>query len=101
MMSPTKLLVVISFTEEYLGMEKITKKKLMVVVGAGASIELGMPSVNEVDCLFSEWAKEDYLLANDEEKTLYCYIKSEVNRHYKLNPKSGLRKETNFESYYM
>ena len=69
----------------------------MVVVGAGASIELGMPSVNEVDRLFSDWAKEGYQLANDESKTLYCYIKDEVNRHYKLNPKQGLQKVTNFE----
>ncbi|WP_225181509.1 SIR2 family protein [Pectobacterium aroidearum] len=78
-------------------MERNNKKKLMVVVGAGASIELGMPSVNEVDRLFSEWAKNGYLLANDENKTLYCYIRDEVNRHYELNPKTGLRKETNFE----
>lgn len=69
----------------------------MVVVGAGASVELGMPSVSEVDRLFSKWAKDNYLLANDEEKTLYCYIKDEVKSHYGLNQKVGLRKETNFE----
>lgn len=78
-------------------MEDTSKKKLMVVIGAGASIELGMPSVNEVDCLFSEWAKDGYLLVNNEEKSLYCYIREEVNRHYSLNPKVGLHKETNFE----
>ncbi len=69
----------------------------MVVVGAGASIELGMPSVGDVDRLFSEWAIDGYQLANDEDKTLYCYIRDEVNRHYSLNPKQGLHKETNFE----
>ncbi len=78
-------------------MGKCRKKKLMVVVGAGASIELGMPSVSEVDHLFSEWAKEGYQLTNDEDKTLYCYIRDEVNRHYSLNPKQGLQKKTNFE----
>lgn len=78
-------------------MDNVSKKKLMVVVGAGASIELGMPSVGEVDQLFSEWAKNGYSLANDPDKTLYCYIRDEVNRHYKLSPKEGLRKETNFE----
>ena len=82
---------------EYRYMEISVKKKLMVVVGAGASIELGMPSVNDVDSLFSEWAREGYLLAHDESKTLYCYIRDEVNRHYSLNPKEGLRKVTNFE----
>lgn len=74
-----------------------SKKKLMVVIGAGASIELGMPSVNEVDQLFSEWAKKGYILVDDENQTLYSYIRDVVNRHYNLNPKQGLRKETNFE----
>lgn len=78
-------------------MKKHGKNKLMVIVGAGASIELGMPSVSDVDCLFSMWAKEGYQLANNEEKTLYCYIRDEVNRYYGLNPRQGLRKETNFE----
>lgn len=78
-------------------MNETQKKKLMVVVGAGASIELGMPSVNEIDSLFSDWAKERYQLINDEDKTLYCYIKDEVNHYYKLNPKQNLQKETNFE----
>ena len=78
-------------------MNEIKKKKLMVVVGAGSSIELGMPSVNDVDHLFSDWAKEGYQLANDESKTLYCYIRDEINSHYKLNPKQSLQKETNFE----
>lgn len=78
-------------------MERIDKKKLMVVVGAGASIELGMPSISDVDRLFSEWAKKNYTLANDDNKSLYCYLRDEINRHYSLNPKKGLRKETNFE----
>lgn len=73
------------------------KKKLMVVIGAGASIDLGMPSVSDIDSLFAVWAKERFQLANDEDKTLYCYIRDEVNRHYSLNPKQGMRKKTNFE----
>lgn len=78
-------------------MEGLRKKKLMVIVGAGASIELGMPSVSDIDTLFSSWAKDGYTLANDKEKSLYCHIRDEVNLHYKLNPKSKLVKETNFE----
>lgn len=78
-------------------MDDKMKKKLMVVIGAGASIELGMPSVGDIDRLFTEWAKDGYQLANDKDKTLYCYIRDEVNRHYSLNPKLGLRKETNYE----
>lgn len=78
-------------------MSKLKKKKLMVIVGAGSSIELGMPSVNQVDELFCDWAKEHYSLAHDKNNSLYSYIRDEVNRHYSLNPKKGLRKETNFE----
>ncbi|MFC1734102.1 SIR2 family protein [candidate division KSB1 bacterium] len=73
------------------------KKKLMVVLGAGASIELGMPSVNEVDRLFCDWSVERYKLANDDTKSIYSYIRDEINRHYSFNPKAGLVKETNFE----
>lgn len=73
------------------------KKKLMVVIGAGASIELGMPSVRGVDFLFTEWAKDGYQLANYEDKTLYCYIRDEVNSYYSKNPKQGLCKESNYE----
>ncbi|MEZ9292962.1 SIR2 family protein [Vibrio cyclitrophicus] len=78
-------------------MSEADKKRLMVVVGAGASIELGMPSVNEVDRLFCQWSKERFPLAHDGEGSLYSYIRDEVNRHYSLNPKNGLIKTTNFE----
>lgn len=73
------------------------KKKLMVVLGAGASIELGMPSVNNIDRLFCEWALDGYKLSNDESQSLYSYIRDEINRHYSFNPKSGMVKQTNFE----
>ena len=42
------------------------KKKLMVVLGAGASVELGMPSVSDIDRLFHEWAGPDFTLATPE-----------------------------------
>jgi len=78
-------------------MAESEKKKLMVVVGAGASIDLGMPSVSEVDSLFTEWSKEGFKLAHDDSESLYSYIRDKVKRHYGLNPKKRLRKETNFE----
>lgn len=78
-------------------MSKTKKKKLLVVVGAGASIELGMPSVKEVDDLFCKWSKKHYGLSHDKNSTLYSYIRDEVNHYYSLNSKSALRKETNFE----
>ncbi len=44
------------------------KKKLMVVLGTGASVELGMPSVNDIDDLFNKWSLKQYGLANDKSK---------------------------------
>ncbi len=74
------------------------KKKLMVIVGAGASVELGMPSLDKIDRLFSKWAKSSYSLAisNKKCKTLYCYIRDEINHYYNYNAKEHFRK-TNFE----
>jgi len=36
-------------------------KKLLIIVGAGGSIQFGMPSVADVDTLFERWAKEYFL----------------------------------------
>ncbi|MEJ8680083.1 SIR2 family protein [Plesiomonas shigelloides] len=73
----------------------IAKRKLIVVVGAGASIELGMPSVNDIDTLFSSWSREHFLLDNN--KTLYCHIKEVATNYYNSYPIENLRKITNFE----
>lgn len=73
------------------------KKKLMVVVGVGASVELGMPSVKCIDELMCKWAREDFPLADDSNQSLYSYIRDQINDYYSLHPKSGLRRETNFE----
>ncbi len=63
----------------------MTKKKLMVVVGAGASIDFGMPSVNGVDTLFCKWAKENYRLACHENDSLYSYVRDAIESYYRLN----------------
>ena len=75
----------------------IKKKKLMAVVGAGASVELGMPSVKCIDELMCKWAREDFPLAYDSNQSLYSYIRDQINEYYSRHPKSGLRRETNFE----
>lgn len=75
----------------------IKKKKLMVVVGAGASVELGMPSVKCIDELMCKWAREHFPLAYDGNQSLYSYIRDQINDYYSWHPESGLRRETNFE----
>ena len=71
------------------------KKKLMVVLGAGASVELGMPSVSDIDRLFHEWARPDFTLATPDCQSLYSFIRDRINCYYSNN--RPLLKETNYE----
>tara|TARA_R110002049_G_scaffold260611_1_gene436516 strand:+ start:1432 stop:1827 length:396 start_codon:yes stop_codon:yes gene_type:complete len=74
-------------------------KKLLIVLGAGASIEFGMPSVSEIDKLFERWASDNYSLKNKEEsKNLYTWLKEKIQIHRKENAKTGIKYELNFET---
>ncbi|GEL11727.1 SIR2-like domain-containing protein [Flavobacterium glycines] len=72
-------------------------KKLLIVVGAGGSIELGMPSVREIDKLFDNWASENYSLNSHESGNLYRWVKEEVEKYY-LTQGNSQTLEQNFES---
>jgi hypothetical protein len=54
------------------------KRKLLVVVGAGASIEFGMPSVDRVAGILSTAAQEYYPLHADGSTNLYKYLENAV-----------------------
>ncbi|WP_205277149.1 SIR2 family protein [Leptospira ainazelensis] len=58
------------------------KKKLLIVVGAGASIEFGMPSVSAVDTLFEKWALGKFALDNQVD-SLYSFLKERLSEYYK------------------
>ncbi|MAL59210.1 MAG: hypothetical protein CMC14_04105 [Flavobacteriaceae bacterium] len=74
-------------------------KKLLIVLGAGASIEFGMPSVYEIDKLFERRASDNYSLKNKEEsKNLYTWLKEKILNHRKENAKIGIKYELNFET---
>ncbi len=73
----------------------MSKKKLLIVVGAGASVEFGMPSVSKIDSLFDTWSQSYCVLEND--KTLYAHIRDSLNSYYNKNLKERLRCETNYE----
>ncbi|MEC4750585.1 SIR2 family protein [Methylomicrobium sp. Wu6] len=73
------------------------KKKILVVVGAGASIELGMPSVKCINILFSKWAQIGYPLASNEYGNLYSFFVREIERYKKNHLEKHLRSATNFE----
>ena len=73
------------------------KKKLLITVGAGASLDFGLPSVSAVDKLLDDHAKRLFPLAHNPERNLYSHIRDELNAYYAKNPKEGLRKWANFE----
>ena len=53
-----------------------TKRRLMVVVGAGASIDFGMPSVNGVAKILLSAAQERYPLFENSATNLYKYFEN-------------------------
>lgn len=72
---------------------KLQKKKLLIVTGAGASIEFGMPSVSNCDMLFEKWALSLLPLELDRTKSLYTFIKNNIQHYYSFSK----GKHTNFE----
>lgn len=75
----------------------MTKKKLLITVGAGASIDFDMPSVSGVDELFDQVAGKTYPLAGDQTSNLYRYCRDVINLYYGGSSKPKLRKWANFE----
>lgn len=71
------------------------RRKLIVVLGAGASVELGMPSVSQIDSLFHTWAGSDTALATVRSPNIFGFIRDQINCYYSNN-RSPLR-ETNYE----
>lgn len=73
------------------------KKKLLITVGAGASIDFGLPSVSKIDELFDSLAGDRYPLAENPTSNLYRHIRDTIQSYYDKNPKPMLREQVNFE----
>lgn len=73
------------------------KKKLLITVGAGASIDFGLPSVDEIDNLFDTCASKSHPLAKDPHSNLYRYCRNSIDHYYGYSSKPMLRKRANFE----
>ena len=72
-----------------------SKKKLLIITGAGASLEFSMPSVKDVDISFDSWAQSEMPLSNAPNKNLYSFLRDRVNNYYSANTSDP--KQTNFE----
>ncbi len=73
------------------------KKKLLIIVGAGASKDFRMPSVSDIDKLFERWASRYFPIADNESKNLYTWVKDEVETHLSKNSKNEQYRVQNFE----
>ena len=73
------------------------KKKLLITVGAGASIDFGLPSVKDVDTLFDVCAGHLFPLESNPASNLYRFCRDAINTYYGTTPKPSLRKWANFE----
>lgn len=73
-------------------------KKLLIIVGAGASLDFGMPSVKTIDILFENWAKEILSLKSDSTKSLYTWVKECLTAYAQQNSRNRIDNIVNFES---
>jgi hypothetical protein len=73
-------------------------RKLLIIIGAGASQEFGMPSVIKIDEFLKEIAQNEMQLIDEPDKNLYSWV-HEMLRNYRLqNIRNRIDETTNFES---
>ena len=70
------------------------KKKLLVILGAGSSVERGLPSVVELDQHMSEWGSDWSAMHGIPD--YYAVLKESVAAYYRTGP-TGPRPALNFE----
>lgn len=71
------------------------KKKLLIIVGAGASVEFDMPSVSAIDTLFDTWSNQ-ILSIPTINKSLYKHLKDEIISNFTSTARP-IKTDTNFE----
>lgn len=76
---------------------KNMKKKLLIIVGAGASIDFGLPSVSDIDKVLDRCASKIFPLDSDPTSNLYRHCRDAIQGYYATAPKPMLREWVNFE----
>lgn len=75
----------------------MTKKKLLMVVGAGASLDFDMPSVSGVHEIINERMQAHYPLDLQPGTNLYVWIRDAIARHWTTFVPAHLRRSPHFE----
>ena len=73
------------------------KKKLLLVTGAGASIDFGMPSVKEAGEIINTMAQERFPLADETGTNLYKHIEQMIKGYWCKSVPKYLRRDPQFE----
>lgn len=75
----------------------MSRKKLLVIAGAGATVDCQMPSVKDVHNLFLQEAVKQYPLFCDAGKSLYSFMYETVQKHWNDEKPESFNKNPNFE----
>src|SRR5580700_864926 len=77
--------------------QRRSRKKLLIVAGAGSSIDFGMPSVDDVHHFLLQSANQFFPLAIRPNENLYGFMYETIENYWKANLASHLSKMPNFE----
>lgn len=73
------------------------KRKLLVVVGAGASIDFGLPGVAAVGNLLEKACRQRFPLVSDPRRSIYDWIADEIAAHRMRHMKPAFVQRPHFE----
>ncbi len=71
---------------------------MLLVVGAGASVDFGMPSVAKVGEILSLMAQQRFPLQSDSSTNLYDRVAQEIESYWATVSKPGLARKPHFEN---
>jgi hypothetical protein len=74
------------------------RKKLLIINGAGASLDFGMLGVAQIDSRFETWAQELVPLSDDSDKSLYSWVKEQLESYCSRNTNNWKDRIINFEN---
>jgi hypothetical protein len=75
----------------------MSRKKLLLVVGAGASLDFGLPSVAGVHDIINTAMQRLYQLQDQPDTNLYAWIRDIIDDHWQKSVPNHLRRPCHFE----
>jgi hypothetical protein len=73
------------------------KKKLLVLTGAGASVDFGMPNVSDVSKILAEATRERFPLLFDPSRGLFEYFEDQLAEYWRLRGRLSSTERPTFE----